>query len=60
MTGALIYKACFRTVDTRWMIFWATFLHVVGDFLNFVFAKRWNLVIGIPDLIYLFASDSVF
>jgi len=58
--GSLIYKACFRAVDTRWMIFWAVVFHIIGDFLNFVYAKRWNLEIGIPDLVFLFLTDSLF
>lgn len=58
--GSLVYKACFRAVDTRWMIFWAIVFHIIGDFLNFVYAKRWNLEIGIPDLVFLFLTDSLF
>ena len=42
------------------MIFWATVVHVIGEFLNFVFAKRWNLEIGISDLVFLFFTDIVF
>ena len=60
IVGALIYKAFFRSVDTRWMVFWATVVHVIGEFLNFVFAKRWNLEIGIDDIVFLFFTDIVF
>ena len=42
------------------MIFWATLLHLIGAFLNFVFAKRWNLEIGISDYVFLFFTDVVF
>lgn len=58
--GALLYKTCFRSTDTRWMVFWATVIHLIGDLLQYVFAKRWNLEIGIPDLVFLFATDAVF
>ena len=58
--GALLYKAFFRNIDTRWMIFWALLVGVIGAFLNFVFAKRWNLEIGIPDMAFLFATDVIF
>merc|ERR1711981_990689 len=58
--GALVYKAYFRAVDTRWMVFWATVCHLIGDFLQYVFARRWNLEIGIPDLVFLFFTDAVF
>lgn len=42
------------------MIFWAIVTHLFGDFLNFVFAKRWNLEIGIPDLVFVFLTDPLF
>ena len=42
------------------MIFWATLVHVIGEFLNFVFAKRWNLEIGVDDMVFLFFTDVVF
>ena len=32
----------------------------IGAFLNYTFAKRWNLDIGIPDLVFLFFTDIVF
>lgn len=41
------------------MIFWATVFHLVGDFLNYSFAKRWNLEIGIDDIVYVFVTDAV-
>ena len=42
------------------MIFWAMVVGVIGAFLNFMFAKRWNLEIGIPDMAFLFATDVIF
>lgn len=60
MIGALIYKAWCRNIDTRWMIFFAMCVGLVGAFLNLVFAKRWNLDIGIPDMAFLLFTDIVF
>jgi len=57
--GALIYKSFFRAVDTFWMILAAMIAGVIGAFLIFVFAKRWNLEIGIPDIYFLFFTDVV-
>ena len=58
--GALIYKAYWRAVDTRWMVFWAMIVKTFGLFLDYLFACRYNLVWGIPDLIFLFFTDIVF
>jgi hypothetical protein len=58
--GAVIYKTSFRAVDTRLMIIYATTLHVIGAFLDFSFAKRWNLEFDVSDYVFLFLTDCVF
>lgn len=58
--GALLYKGWFRDIDTRWMIFWAFVVMTIAAFLNYTFAMRWNLEIGIPDLVFLLFTDIVF
>jgi Na+/melibiose symporter-like transporter len=58
--GALIYKAWCRNVDTRWMIFFAMLVGILGSFLNFCFAKRWNLDWGVSDMVFLIFTDTVF
>lgn len=58
--GALIYKAFCRDIDTRRMILYAMITGALGAFLNYVFAKRWNLSIGINDLVFLLFTDVVF
>lgn len=58
--GALIYKAWCRNIDTRWMIFFAMLVGILGAFLNFAFSKRWNLDWGIPDMVFLIFTDTVF
>lgn len=58
--GALLYKAFCRNIDTRWMIFFAMVTGVIASFMNFTFAKRWNLEIGIPDMVFLIFTDVVF
>ena len=58
--GALIYKAFCRNIETRWLVFFAFVVSVIGAFLNYAFAKRWNLDWGIPDLYFLVFTDVVF
>ena len=57
--GALIYKAFCRGVETRTMVLVAMIINSVGIFLAFIFAKRWNLDMGIDDIFFLFFSDVV-
>ena len=58
--GALIYKAFCRNVDTRTMVFASFATTIISSFLNFCFAKRWNLGWGIPDMVFLIFTDVVF
>ena len=58
--GAFIYKAFCRSIKTRTMVMVAMIIYSTGCFFNFFFAKRWNLDIGIPDLVFLFFTDVIF
>jgi hypothetical protein len=58
--GAIVYKTFFRAVDTRMMIFYATLTHVIGAFMDYSFAKRWNLEFDVSDMVFLFFTDVVF
>ena len=58
--GAIIYKSFLRSIDTRTIILVAFISGSVSSFLNFTFAKRWNLEMGIPDIAFLLFTDIVF
>lgn len=58
--GALMYKSFCRDVEARWLVFFGAIAVTFSTFLAFVFAKRWNLEIGIPDMVFLFFTDVVF
>jgi len=42
------------------MIFFAMCVGVVATFLQFSFAMRWNLEAGVPDMVFLIFTDTVF
>lgn len=58
--GAIVYKAFCRNVDTRTMVFISLITTSISCFLNYCFAKRWNVGWGIPDLVFLLTTDVVF
>lgn len=58
--GALIYKAFCRSIATRTMVMIAMIIFSTGAFLNYCFAKRWNLELGISDIFFLFFTDIIF
>lgn len=60
LIGALVFRAFCRNIGTRTMVIWAMVATATGTFLNFVLAKRWNLEIGIDDMIYVVFTDVVF
>lgn len=59
LVGALIYRAFCRNVDTRIMIVFAILCDIIGNFLQFTLAKRWNLELEIDDMFFLLFTDAV-
>jgi hypothetical protein len=58
--GVIIYGSFLRKVETRWVVFWNVIINIVGSFLNYSFAMRWNLEMGISDMAFIIFSDVVF
>jgi Na+/melibiose symporter-like transporter len=58
--GVIIYGTFLRKVETRWVLFWNVIINIVGSFLNYCFAMRWNLQMGISDMTFIIFSDVVF
>ena len=58
--GALIYKEFCRAVETRQMVKYAFTVRVFGMAIDYCFAKRYNLQIGLSDISVLFFTDVTF
>ena len=58
--GVIIYERFLKTREVRSVLTINVFIVIVGAFLAFVFAKRWNLDLDISDYIFLFFTDVVF
>ena len=58
--GVVIYGVFLRRIEVRWVLFWYNVINVIGSFLNYAFAMRWNLSWGIPDMYFIIFSDVVF
>ena len=58
--GTVIYKNYFKQTETRTVIFYSTVISVISSFVHLVFALRWNLLMGIPDLAFIIFTDVVF
>ena len=58
--GVIIYENCLKDTEVRTVIMWNVILGVIGSFLNYAFAMRWNLVIGVGDYFFIIFTDVVF
>ena len=60
VVGSVFYKNYMKDTETRTIIFYATVVGVISSFIHFCFAMRWNLRIGVSDIIFIIFTDVVF
>lgn len=58
--GVIVYEKFLKEVEVRWILFWNVIISIVGAFLAFSFAMRWNLAWGMSDYFFLIFTDVVF
>jgi len=58
--GVVIYELALKEVEVRTVLFWNVVLGIIGSFLNYCFAMRWNLAWGISDYAFIIFTDVVF
>lgn len=58
--GVMIYEKFLKDTEVRTVLFWNVVLAIIGALLNYFFAKRWNLSIGVSDYVFLIFTDVVF
>jgi Na+/melibiose symporter-like transporter len=58
--GTMYYKAYLKDTETRTVIYYSTIMCVFSTGLKFCYASRWNLLIGISDVMFLVFTDIVF
>ena len=60
VTGVLIYRAWFRLVQTRTMVFFGLCGITIGALMQYLMSVRWNQASSIDDVLYLIILDSIF
>lgn len=58
--GVILYERTLKTVEVRRVLLYNVIIAIIGCFLAFVFAKRWNLEFSCPDYVFIFLTDVVF
>jgi len=60
LIGVLIYENFLKETEVRTVIFMNVIFGIVGAWLQYMFAMRWNLQMGISDYFFLIFTDVVF
>jgi len=58
--GVIIYEMFLKETEVRVVLFWNVLVGVIGAWLNYCFAMRWNLEVDIGDYFMIIFSDVVF
>ena len=57
--GSIIFEQFFQNSEPRHTIFCSIFIFIIMDIMNYMFAIRMNLEIGISDFIFEFVQISI-
>ncbi|KAG9455919.1 hypothetical protein H6P81_000427 [Aristolochia fimbriata] len=58
IAGVLIYHKLLKDYPFRNLLFFAQLLYAVSGMLDLIFILRWNLLLGIPDYIFVVMEES--
>jgi MFS-type transporter involved in bile tolerance (Atg22 family) len=57
--GSIIFEQFFQNSEPRHTIFYSIFIFIIMDIMNYMFAARMNLEIGISDFIFEFIQIGI-
>ncbi|KAK9052786.1 hypothetical protein SSX86_029416 [Deinandra increscens subsp. villosa] len=57
--GVLIYHKLFKDYSFRKLLFFAQLVYGLSGFLDLIFILRWNLVLGLPDYLFVVMEECV-
>lgn len=58
--GTMFYEANLKDVEVRKVMLWATVFSCVSAASQYVFALRWNKLLGLNDIVFIVLTDTVF
>ncbi|KAL8201270.1 hypothetical protein R6Q57_012609 [Mikania cordata] len=59
IVGVLIYHKLFKNYPFRKLLFFAQLVYGLSGFLDLMFILRWNLVLGLPDYLFVIIEECV-
>lgn len=58
--GTIYYEAYLKDVDVRTVLYWSTICSIVSSFSQYAFAMRWNVLLGVNDIVFILLTDTIF
>ena len=58
--GTMYYEAQLKDIEVRTLLYWSTVVSVISSLAGWGFALRWNLLLGINDMIFVILTDTIF
>lgn len=59
IAGVLIYQKTLKDYPFRNLLFFAQLLYGLSGMLDLIFILRWNLIVGVPDYLFVIAEECV-
>lgn len=56
----MYYEAYLKDLEVRRVLYWSTIFSVVSSVAQYAFAMRFNLLIGINDIVFILLTDTLF
>jgi Na+/melibiose symporter-like transporter len=58
--GTIFYEKQLKDIEVRKIMFWATICSIISSCSSYAFALRLNKLIGIPDIMFIILTDTIF
>lgn len=60
LIGVIIYEKFCKDIEVRQIVWFSVIMSCVSGFCDYGLARRWNLALGISDVVYLYSTQIVF
>jgi hypothetical protein len=58
--GTIYYENYLKNIEVRTVLFWSTIISCFSALCQYAFALRWNLYLGINDMVFIICTDTIF
>jgi hypothetical protein len=58
--GTMYYEAYLKDLEVRRVLYWSTVFSVISSISQYAFAVRFNVLIGINDIVFILLTDTAF